>query len=113
MKRPGVQALDRFHARIRELRARVPARYPVHVRRMATTEGAVADCTLVHRPRKHFLIRISPTACQQCLTDSLVHEWAHALSWSDSHPCLTDHDEVYGVAWSRVYRALFPDQPAG
>lgn len=111
MKSPGAQALAMFHARIRVLRDRVPARYPVHVRRIAVPGGYVADCSFIHRPTKHFLIRISPTPCQQCLTDSLVHEWAHALSWSDSHPCLTDHDEVYGVAWSRVYRALFPDEP--
>lgn len=33
----------------------------------------------------------------------LAHEWAHAMVWSGT---LDDHDEAWGVAFSRAYRVV-------
>jgi hypothetical protein len=68
----------------------------------------MGDCDL---RRKAFHIRISDRASYHEALDTLVHEWGHALSWSVGHPSLTAHDEHWGLAFSRVYRALYPDEP--
>lgn len=59
--------------------------------------------------KRRFLIVIRPEANYLEATDSLIHEWAHCLAWSEGHPTLTDHDEVWGVCVSKCYRAIFPD----
>jgi hypothetical protein len=107
MKPPG--SLDLFHKRIRILRKLVPARFPVKVRTAHVPDGDYGDTDLVRSPHKHFLIRINPVECKQCRTDTLIHEWGHALAWSESHPSLTAHDEVWGIMHSRAYRAIHPD----
>ena len=33
----------------------------------------------------------------------LIHEYAHALSWTPGHMCLDDHGPEWGVAYSKVW----------
>lgn len=95
---------------IRDLRDECPCMYPVRVRRAPVSKNDNANVRLLGRGRaRYFDIRISPGACFQLAVQCLVHEWAHCLAWSESHPSLTDHDEITGIAWSRTYRTLFPD----
>jgi hypothetical protein len=35
---------------------------------------------------------------------TLIHEWAHAMAWDGT--VTGDHDETWGVAYSRAYRAV-------
>lgn len=100
-----------FHDHARTLREACPAMYPVHVRLCAPREADLADTGLLGRgKRRHFLIRIRPELGYQFASYLLCHEWAHAVGWNpESHPSLADHDEVFGVHWSRTHRALFPD----
>lgn len=45
---------------------------------------------------------------RQELLDSLVHEWAHVLTWASSHD-LEAHDPAWGVSYSRCYQATSED----
>ena len=102
-----------FQARVKKLRAELPPAYPVTVRRGRVDPGNVAEASLSRvGGRKRFVIVIRREADFAEATDSLIHEWAHCLAWSDGHPVLTAHDEMWGVAFSRAYRCLFPDEAA-
>lgn len=86
------------------LRAYCPTRYPVSVRIVPTLcdrTRCVAQC--LYRPRlKRFDVDLAGDAPHAgMLVDGLVHEWAHAMAWFSESP---DHDESWGVAYSRAYR---------
>lgn len=104
---------DQFSKRIARLRELAPPIYPVSVRRVSPDDPKnLADCSLIRKGRsRSFLIRIRPEAGWIEATDSLIHEWGHALAWSEGHPTLTDHDPVWGVCFSKAYLAVFPDPP--
>ena len=109
---PRLPRRDQFRRHVAKLRAAVPACAPVSVRRESPSHGRLAECALDGSGRnRRFVIRIRPEARFNEALDSLIHEWAHALSWTDGHPSLTDHDEMWGVAFSRCYRVIFPDEP--
>jgi hypothetical protein len=58
------------------------------------------------------VIRINSNRCWRCKTDTLMHEWAHAMEWSahwvDGSP-KEDHGETWGVWYSKCYRLLVED----
>lgn len=37
--------------------------------------------------------------------DTVLHEYAHVLSWRPFHAIMSDHDAMWGVAFAQVYRA--------
>ena len=52
---------------------------------------------------KQFHVRIEKRDCFRLRVDSLLHEWAHVLSWDDYD---TDpHGEKWGLTYSRLYLA--------
>lgn len=102
----------RYLATLRALRRNAPPVYPVSVRRGDPGAGCLASCALErHYKARRFVILIRPEASLQGRVASLIHEWGHCLAWSEGHPNVTDHDEHWGVAYSRAYRAVFPDPP--
>jgi len=40
------------------------------------------------------------------MTDTLCHEWAHALAWQSGSRC-ENHDAAWGRAYAKVYRLIF------
>ena len=71
----------------------------------------------VRRPER-FVIRLNTKMDQNMAIETLLHEWAHALAWNYSLDRLArmpdvnqnefelaSHDEAWGCAYSRVWRA--------
>jgi len=50
-----------------------------------------------------FLIRINKKSSYQVKLDTLLHEWAHALTWFEHK--YEEHPNVWGEAYARIYRA--------
>ena len=50
---------------------------------------------------RRFLIRIDSSLDAQSATETLAHEWAHAMTWTTTR---TDHGPAWGKAYSRAYR---------
>lgn len=92
------------------LRRELPPNLPVKVV-IENAPGAFASCSIVDSDddgvRDLFLIRIDPGLDRVIAMDSLVHEWAHTLSW-DEEVKHGDHCDAWGIAYARVYRALLP-----
>jgi hypothetical protein len=40
------------------------------------------------------------------LRDSVIHEWAHATSWTENEE---DHGPSFGIHWAAAYRAAIED----
>lgn len=107
----------RWRRTLRALREECPTLLPVRVRRT----GALTDyfaVTDLARDGLRFNVTLheridSPTEGVRAVTelemyDSLIHEWAHCLSWNPSHS-LEDHDAQWGVAYARCYNAVEAD----
>ena len=45
-------------------------------------------------------IQLTPNECVVCLTDTLVHEWAHFMTEGREH-----HGDAWGMDYARCYRA--------
>jgi hypothetical protein len=97
------------------LRAKCPAAMPVVVRTAWLPPDTLGEC--IRRPAR-FVIRLSSRMNQQEAIDTLIHEWAHALAWNYSLDRMArdpdvnrelfeaaSHDEAWGCAYSRVWRA--------
>ena len=108
--------VDRFRVVLAYLREHCPPLLSVGVRRCAMPRGtnAVADCTLTldrkGRPNI-FTIRISKGLPSTSAVDALIHEWAHALSFTMQHPSFQDHGPEWGLAMSRCYLVVEGARP--
>lgn len=93
------------------LRVNLPCAYPVSVRRMRKMpEDIEGDATFSRKGKWRFAIRISAKLTWSAAIDTLLHEWAHALSWTASHQKFKDHGPEWGLAMSRCYQAVIGEE---
>jgi len=108
----------KYRTTLRALRAECPAHVPVRVRLVkgpsrhlgltnTSSDGKSFNVTLYRTVREPETDRARPVTRQELL-DALVHEWAHALSWSATDPSEA-HDAAWGVAYARCYQATCED----
>lgn len=93
-----------FRRLVRELRELCPALVPVRVRRVPL-KSCLGKTTAHWEGDKlsHFCIVIKKDQSWESTWETLLHEWAHCISWREGHETVTDHDAEWGVAYSRVY----------
>lgn len=90
---------------LRRLRLKAPPRYPVRVERRTDPDHPDAAATVdltKRRGRLCFVISIPPEMPECLLCDALLHEWAHALTWT-TDPEVKHHGAEWGAAYARVY----------
>ena len=104
-----------FRAVLAGLRESCPPALPVIVRASWLPKTILGQR---FRREKRFVVLLSDQMRQAQAVEVLCHEWAHALAWNFSldrlamKPDLNDddfqaasHDEAWGCAYSRVWRA--------
>ena len=93
---------DRWHQVANWLRHEFPAPHPVDLR--------VENLTLPRKPIEYgeagkvgrrFLVRLDPRQTWLNGLDTLLHEWAHVLSWQAQ----LHHGDEWALAYGRLYRA--------
>lgn len=97
------------------LRATLPTAMPVVIRTSWLPENILGQCL---RRDSRFVVRLNNRMGDEQAVEVLCHEWAHALAWnftvdrlinaSDTDPVEFEracHDEAWGCAYSRVWRA--------
>jgi hypothetical protein len=76
-------------------------------------QTAHATCNL-DRKKKQFNLLIDPTTHPAQWLDLLIHEYAHALSWTHASDAKDtrwpDHGPLWGVAYARVYQVVSGDK---
>jgi hypothetical protein len=97
---------DTFRAMCDELRATCPPPKGLQVefRRVPPKriDGCFGNTTFKGR---RFLVEVRSDLTQQETEDTVIHEYAHVMSWRPYHPITSDHDAIWGVAFAQVYRA--------
>lgn len=102
-----------FNCVLAALKRWCPPAWPVKLVIKKLPDGILGGCLLVDDV---FIIRLSSEMGPPQATEVLAHEWAHALGWDHMHArhaSVQDenyfnwatHDESWGCAYSRTYRA--------
>jgi hypothetical protein len=111
LRRPGWVVFKRVLAGLRRY---CPAAMPVVVRTSWLSSDTLGRCA---RRKARFVIALNANMNEHDAVETLIHEWAHALSWNlvldrlsrqdsvDPHDFQeASHDEAWGCAYSRVWR---------
>ena len=93
--------MSRYYDYLRTLREWHPTKYPVWVRRCLLT-GIYGSTQLLDEPYTHFLITLNSSLKEPDLLHTLLHEWAHAVSWDLEEE--EDHGEEWSLAYGRIYQ---------
>lgn len=90
---------------VAQLRRDAPPLLPVRVyRRRLTAALGTTDLVRVGDRPDHFSIIVHPGASFSYMRHILLHEWAHALAWTEGHEDVRDHGPEWALAFSRVYQ---------
>lgn len=96
------------------LKSKLPPAYPVTIDYVSSFDkvgefGSTYIKTSKSSGRKKFIITVDTSQCEDMAIETLMHEWAHMISWSVGHnwqDWMDDHGPEFGVAYSRVYQVL-------
>ena len=89
----------------------IPISRPVKliVRKLAFDDGM---CGWAGDGRKGFIISVSKELCYNCKVDTIVHEYAHAITMAGGdYDSREDHDGKWGEAYDKVYRCFLTNRP--
>lgn len=105
-----------FAATLDCLRGKCVTAQPVIVRTSWLPPDTLGECV---RRKRRFVVRLNRTMNECQAVETLLHEWAHALAWNYSLDRMArdpdvdrelfeaaSHDEAWGCAYSRVWRAF-------
>lgn len=100
-----------WHYYIRQLKVHFHPGVPIHVR-TANVRCYSGDCDATMKLGRltAIKIRINSSRPWEVRTESLVHEWAHAMDWPNSwhdDRLVRIHNEVWGVWYSKIYQHLY------
>ena len=90
------------------LRERFPTPHPVKVRiEKFKNENICGEC---FRRNGYVVIRINSIFSIHEQISSLIHEWAHAMTWPNKRlerAGFNEHSDIWGLAYAKVYREWF------
>ena len=96
--------LNRGFRTITWLRRTFPPPHPVRVRRLCMPKGEKLCGDTWLGVGMRFAIRVERRQSWALALDTLLHEWAHTLTW---HGNDTDwHGAEWGLQYARIYRAF-------
>ena len=106
---------QKFRLILRLLRADFPANMPIKVRRLTSEvikRKVFGWCSLVNsdgpKAKKYFLITVNKSFSWAQQFDTILHEWAHALTWNEVEQG-KDHSDLFARAYGKLYRVYIED----
>lgn len=98
-----------FRQMVAKLRREAPPLLPVRVYVRDRLAGKAWGCATLmvcerNKPRR-FVIDVRKSSLAM-MRDTLLHEWAHALTWAEGADVGTDHGDPWALAYGRCYRIL-------
>ena len=111
----GLTVDQKFRLVLRLLRHDFPAHLPIKVRRKTADQikrKIFGWCSLVNsdkpKQEQYFLITINKSCAWSQQFETLLHEWAHALTWNEVEQG-KDHSDLFARAYGKLYRAYIED----
>lgn len=89
---------------LRWLRNTYPANYPVRVERRRRSTKEKELCGYCVFRTNQFFVFVDRRQDWALQVDTLIHEWAHALTWHGNDD--DDHGPEWGLAYAMLYRAF-------
>lgn len=113
---PLLTVEKQFRLLLRLLRNQYPPEHPVRVRRVDRDlmghDAPLGMCGLAnqHKPKseRYFTIWIRKGDPWSTQRDTLIHEWAHALTWYQL-PEGKDHGDLFARKYGILYRTFVED----
>ncbi len=107
---------QQFRLLLRLLREQHAPEHPVKVRRVAFPSAGPKAlqgmCSIANsekpRSERYFVISIRKSDPWNTQRDTLIHEWAHALTWYQLEPG-KDHGDAFARKYGVLYRAYIED----
>jgi len=92
-----------------------PLSCPVDVRFSRSVPADEQACTWYFEDAgsRQLLILLRLGATLDAMLEALVHEWAHGLTLPKRRTSASPHDDVFWMAYGRIYRAYFEEPSAG
>lgn len=96
-----------FRHLVQKLRKHAPPLLPVrvYVRERLSDWGCTSLMVSDRDKPLRFVIEVRKSL-PIVMRDSLLHEWAHALTWAEGQHVPTDHSDSWGLAHARCYRIV-------
>lgn len=114
MDAKGRREFKRYRKTVSLLIKTIPCALPVQVRR-TRLKGYDGLCL---REEHRFLILINRSLCEPMAIETLIHEYAHARSWTLLHDHAVGeefenivHGPAWGVAYAEAYRVYESSLP--
>lgn len=95
-----------FRKAIATLRVLCPTDRPVSVHRMDMPDGAYGEASISVRGKRRYKIRVNTKYCIDMQIETLIHEWAHCMTWYVTHVRHADHGPHFGIAYAEAYNAI-------
>jgi len=89
----------------REAPPLLPARVFVREKIAGRLLGSTSLVTCDRGKPLRFVIEVRRSSTDM-MRDTLLHEWAHALTWSVGEQTHTDHSDPWALAYGRCYRII-------
>ena len=84
------------------LKKAFPTQLPINIHTCKTEKDILGTTTCT---REKFIIKIHPGMNFSMKIDTLIHEWAHAISWFGAgHE--EEHPDDWGLAYAKIYRTF-------
>jgi len=91
--------VETYRKVVRFVKKEFPVDFPVSIRRLKLSDKLDGDC---YFNETNFEIRINNQLPEHEAIETLIHEYAHVLSWKQ---CVNEyHGDQWGKFYSRIYR---------
>jgi len=84
---------------LQQLALEAPTDRPVRVR-LGSLRGMFGECS---QGRGCYVIRLHSTLPRSIMRETLLHEWAHAMTWHEER----HHGAAWGVNYARLLTLVF------
>jgi hypothetical protein len=107
---------QKFRILLKYLKEQFPPEHEVRVKRLSSNvlgpDAPYGTCQLVNsskpKSKRYFLICVRKADPWNIQVDTLLHEWAHALTWYQL-PDGKDHGDQFARKYGVLYRAFIED----
>lgn len=80
-----------------------PIDYPMTIR----SQRLKFFCGLTDYDGIRFKIFVHRKQCFTLRVDTLIHEWAHVLTWFGAETDNEDHSAEWGIQYAKIYRTFY------
>jgi hypothetical protein len=97
---------SRFREICEHLRSKCPPPRGIRIRfRRLAREHLKGDHGETTQRGRTISVAVADNLTEVETIDTLIHEYAHAMTWRPFHALMHDHDAMWGVAFAQIYTA--------